>query len=80
MLKKTNTIFIEDNPYGDLRFNDETFLPIYPLLKDQTILLGTFSKTVSPGMRIGWIACSNSYLKQKLLAYKQIVDQIAVMR
>ena len=74
LLKKTNTIFIEDNPYGDLRFNDETFLPIYPLLKDQTILLGTFSKTVSPGMRIGWIACSNSYLKQKLLAYKQIVD------
>ena len=25
LLKKTNTIFIEDNPYGDLRFNDETF-------------------------------------------------------
>ena len=44
LLKKTNTIFIEDNPYGDLRFNDETFLPIYPLLKDQTILLGTSQK------------------------------------
>ena len=74
LLKNTNTIFIEDNPYGDLRFNDETYLPIQPLLKDQTVLLGTFSKTVSPGMRIGWIACANTDLKQKLLAYKQIVD------
>lgn len=37
-------------------------------------MLGTFSKTVSPGMRIGWIACANSTLKKRLLAYKQIVD------
>lgn len=74
LLKKTNTIFIEDNPYGDLRFNEKTYLPIQPMLKQQTILLGTFSKTVSPGMRIGWIACANHELKKKLLAYKQIVD------
>lgn len=74
LIKETNTIFIEDNPYGDLRFNDKTYLPIQPMIKDQTILLGTFSKTVSPGMRIGWIACANSTLKKRLLAYKQIVD------
>lgn len=74
LLKKTNTIFIEDNPYGELRFNGEEKIPLQPLLKDQCVMLGTFSKTVSPGMRLGWICTTNQQLYKKMLDYKQIVD------
>ncbi|MDD3705332.1 MAG: PLP-dependent aminotransferase family protein [Clostridiaceae bacterium] len=47
---------IEDNPYGELRFEGE----ILPSLKcfdpkNLVILLGTFSKILAPGMRLGWV-------------------------
>ena len=35
--------------------------------------LGTFSKTVSPGLRIGWIVCSIKELMQKMTEYKHIL-------
>lgn len=74
LLQTTNTIFIEDNPYGDLRYQGEEKIPLQPLLKEQCVMLGTFSKTVSPGMRLGWICTTNKPLYKKMLDYKQIVD------
>ena len=50
ILKEHNTILVEDNPYGDIRFMGDDILPIKSLLPD-SILFGTFSKIVSPGMR-----------------------------
>ena len=41
---------------------------------EQAILLGTFSKTVAPGLRIGWIVCSVKELMQKMTEYKQLID------
>lgn len=74
LIKETNTIFIEDNPYGELRFHGKEKIPLQPLLKEQCVMLGTFSKTVSPGMRLGWICTTNKQLYKKMLDYKQIVD------
>ena len=37
-------------------------------------MLGTFSKVVAPGMRIGWVCCRNEALRKKLLAYKMTMD------
>lgn len=74
LVKKSNMILIEDNPYGELRFRGEGGYSFSHYLGDQCCMMGTFSKTVSPGMRIGWIACKNKELMQKLIAYKQVMD------
>ncbi len=74
ILKGTNTIFIEDNPYGELRFRGENQKSMQAYLGSQCMMLGTFSKTVSPGIRIGWICCRIPELMQKMLEYKQMVD------
>lgn len=65
---------IEDNPYGDLRFEGE----IPPSVKSfdtegRVIFLGTFSKTFCPGMRIGWVIADAPIL-QKYNFIKQGAD------
>lgn len=65
---------IEDNPYGELRFEGET----PPSLKsyDQkglVIYVSTFSKIFCPGLRIGWLAAKPDFL-QKYILVKQGAD------
>ena len=74
ILKKTNCVVLEDNPYGELRFSGKAGHSFAYFLGEQCCMLGTFSKIVSPGMRIGWIACKNKEIREKLLAYKTTMD------
>lgn len=74
ILQGANTLLIEDNPYGDLRFSGNAPISFGSLLGTQCILLGSFSKTVSPGMRIGWLVCREKALLKRLLSYKQSCD------
>ncbi|MDO5111221.1 MAG: PLP-dependent aminotransferase family protein [Clostridia bacterium] len=74
LMKKSNTLMIEDNPYGELRFRGEGGYSFAHYLGEQCCMMGTFSKTVSPGMRIGWVCCKNKALRDKLMAYKQVMD------
>ncbi len=47
---------VEDDVYSDIRFVDSVPPSFYELAKGQNVIrLGTFSKTLSPGMRIGWM-------------------------
>lgn len=71
--RQDRTVFIADDPYGELRFNGEETLSIKTLLNDQAILLGSFSKVVSPGMRIGWV-CASREIIDKLIIVKQAAD------
>lgn len=48
-------VIIEDNPYGMLGFDGETFPALKSLDPEQVIYLGTFSKVFAPGLRVGWI-------------------------
>ena len=74
ILKESGIPVIEDNPYGELRFRGEGGKTFAEMLGEQVCELGTFSKIVAPGMRIGWIACKNPELYGKLLAYKSTMD------
>jgi len=72
ILKKHNVVCVEDNPYGELRFTGED-LPCIRKYSENTILLGSFSKIISPGLRIGWI-CAGKEIMEKLIVAKQAAD------
>lgn len=65
---------LEDNPYGELRFEGESLPAIMSFdTEGRVIYLGTFSKTFAPGLRIGWIAAKPELL-QKFVIVKQGAD------
>jgi len=72
-LQKTNIFFVEDNPYGELRFFGEDVPLMYSYLPKQTILLGSFSKTISPGLRLGWV-CADEEIIGKLVIAEQVAS------
>ena len=74
IMKGKNTLIIEDNPYGELRFAGKAGHSMAYFLPEQTILNGTFSKIVAPGMRVGWVATKNKELLEKFAVYKSSVD------
>jgi len=46
---------LEDDAYGDLRYDGEPEPPLAALAPERVMRVGTFSKTIAPGIRIGWI-------------------------
>jgi len=73
MLQGTKTILIEDDPYGDLRFTGVSRQSFKTLAPDNTIMLGSFSKTIVPGFRLGWIVAPKPIM-EKLIVAKQAAD------
>ncbi len=50
-------LVLEDNPYGLLRYEGESLPTLYSLDRGAYVIyLGTFSKILSPGLRLGWTA------------------------
>lgn len=71
---KYNIVVIEDNPYGELRFEGKSLPSIKAFDKSGHVLcLGTFSKIFCPGYRIGWIAGEKEIIKKYVLV-KQCTD------
>jgi 2-aminoadipate transaminase len=73
LLAERNTILVEDDPYGELRFIGEDQPPIHTLLPGRSILLGSFSKIVAPGLRLGWIYAP-AKMMERLITMKQGTD------
>ena len=64
---------IEDNPYGDLWFDKEPPAPLTARNPEGCIYLGSFSKVLAPGLRLGFIVAPKS-IYSKLLQAKQAAD------
>lgn len=70
--ERLGLLIIEDDPYSRLRYSGETVPPLAALNPDM-VYLSTFSKTVAPGLRTGWIIAPKS-LREKLIIAKQAAD------
>ena len=67
-------LIAEDNPYGLLRYGGDPLPPLYHLDGgDYVIYLGTFSKILSPGIRLGW-AVAPPPVMEKMVLGKQASD------
>ena len=72
--KQRELFVLEDNPYGLLRYEGEPLPPLYALDGGEYVIyLGTFSKILSPGLRLGWTAAPRPVL-EKLNLGKQGAD------
>lgn len=74
LAKKYHVTIFEDNPYGELRFAGQDIPTIKSMDKDGIVIYcGSFSKILSPGMRIGFV-CAPKEIVTKLVVAKQISD------
>ena len=74
LARSREMLVVEDNPYGLLRFDGEPLPPLYQLDGgDFVIYVGTFSKILSPGIRLGW-AVAPPPVMEKIVLGKQASD------
>jgi len=81
-LSSGSTVLIEDDPYGELRYEGEPLPKLLELdatsgasgaLETRVIYLGSFSKTLAPGLRVGWVIASAEVI-DGLVRAKQAAD------
>jgi 2-aminoadipate transaminase len=66
---------VEDDPYGELRYEGRRvpWIASYPGAEDRTALLGSFSKVMAPGIRLGWLRAPAA-LRRACAVAKQAAD------
>ncbi len=66
---------VEDDPYGELRFEGEDLAPLASYESDAPIIyLGTGSKIMAPGMRVAWLIIRDQEIREKIVLAKQGAD------
>jgi len=73
LAREYDLVLIEDDPYGELRFEGEDLTPLFRLAPERTLYLSTFSKTLAPGIRLAWITAPKPII-HRLVQAKQGAD------
>jgi 2-aminoadipate transaminase len=74
LAREREVLIVEDNPYGLLRYEGEPEAPLYQLDGgDYLVYVGTLSKILSPGIRLGW-AVAPPPVMEKMVLGKQATD------
>lgn len=75
LCKQYDVVIVEDNPYGDLRFAGQRVPAIKSLDNghDQVVYLGSFSKILAPGIRVGFVLAPKALIGPLTVA-KQCTD------
>ncbi len=66
--RETGLLILEDNPYGLLDLEGGRQPAMRSMEADQVIYLGSFSKTFSPGIRVGWVLAPHAVREKLVLA------------
>lgn len=61
-------LVVEDNPYGLLGFDGQTYPALRSMESDNVVYLGSFSKTFAPGLRVGWALAPHAVREKLVLA------------
>ena len=74
LAQKYQVLILEDNPYGELRFAGETVPTIKSLDTEGLVIYsGSFSKVLSPGIRVGFLSAPSAIISKVVVA-KQVND------
>lgn len=71
--EREDVLVLEDNPYGLLDFKGEIHTSLRTLAPDRVLYVGTLSKILSPGIRVGWVAAPSAIL-EKIVLLKESAD------
>src|SRR5690606_34160039 len=66
-------LVVEDDPYGALSYNGDVLPTLKSMMPDNVVYLGSFSKVLTPGLRVGYLIAPQT-LHRKLVQAKQAAD------
>lgn len=73
LCKKYSVLFVEDDPYGELRFEGNDMPAVKNYLGKDGVMFGSFSKIVAPGLRLGWVFAPKDIM-ERIVTVKQAAD------
>lgn len=74
LAQRYDLMILEDDPYGELRYEDDFLTPLKSLDTDgRVVFAGSFSKTMAPALRVGFVVAEQNLMKRLVVA-KQTGD------